>query len=84
MIYEQAKAEYSRLTTQLKEIDEKLLTLPKGKLVITHSAPYCKWYCSDGKSKHYIAKSDRALAEQLAIKNICPPCAKRYCMKREH
>lgn len=68
MIYEQAKAEYSRLTTQLKEIDEKLLTLPKEKLVITHSAPYCKWYCSDGKSKHYIAKSDRALAEQLAIK----------------
>lgn len=29
MIYEQAKAEYSRLTTQLKEIDENYLRFPK-------------------------------------------------------
>ena len=68
MIYEQIKSEYRRLTAQLKEVEEKIDQLPQGKLIVAHSAPYYKWYYSNGKSKHYIAKSDRALAEQLAAK----------------
>ena len=52
----------------MKDIQEKLKKMPEGKLICSHTGPYCKWERSDGHKKTYIPKKDRALAEKLAAK----------------
>ena len=43
-------------------------TYPEGKLICCHHGKYCKWYRSNGHTKTYIPKSNKALAEKLAVK----------------
>ena len=57
-----------QLEKQMKDIQEKLKKMPEGKLICSHTGPYCKWERSDGHKKTYIPKKDRALAEKLAAK----------------
>ena len=68
MIYERAFIEYQRLQNQISVISQQLSSFPAGKLICCHHGRKCKWYQSDGHAKSYIPKSNRALAEQLAIK----------------
>lgn len=42
--------------------------LPEGKLICASNGNHTKWYASDGHQKTYIPKSNRLLAEQLAIR----------------
>ena len=56
------------LTQKISDIQQQLKQLPHGKLIISHNGENIKWYSSDGHSKKYIPKSDRALAEQLALR----------------
>ena len=56
------------LTQKISDIQQQLKQLPQGKLIISHNGENIKWYASDGHSKKYIPKSDRALAEQLALR----------------
>lgn len=56
------------LTHKISDIQQQLKQLPHGKLIISHNGENIKWYSSDGHSKKYIPKSDRALAEQLALR----------------
>ena len=56
------------LTQKISDIQQQLNQLPHGKLIISHNGENIKWYSSDGHSKKYIPKSDRALAEQLALR----------------
>lgn len=53
---------------QLNNIQKQISQLPEGKLICSRNEKRYKWYRSDGKEKTYIPKSNRALAEQLAIK----------------
>ena len=56
------------LTQKISDIQQQLKQLPHGKLIISHNGENIKWYSSDGHSKKYIPKSDRALAERLALR----------------
>lgn len=62
------KKEHNQLGLQLEEIQAELAGLPGGKLICTRNGNRFKWYHSDGKTKTYIPKHNRALAEQLAVK----------------
>ena len=68
MLYEHIKNEYDTLLQRISSIESELETLPSGKLICCHDHTKVKWYHSDGKSKVYLPKSNRSLAEQLAKK----------------
>ena len=68
MIYQKILEEYHLLQLQINEIQEKLQTMPEGKLICARGNNCFKWYKSDGHSRVYIPKQDRKLAEQLAAK----------------
>ena len=53
-----------QLEKEMKGIQDKLKKMPEGKLICSHTGPYCKWERSDGHKKTYIPKKDRALAEK--------------------
>ncbi|MBQ6845293.1 MAG: ATPase [Agathobacter sp.] len=57
-----------QLESQMRGIQNKLKKMPEGKLICSHTGPYCKWERSDGHKKTYIPKKDRELAEKLAAK----------------
>ena len=67
-IYQRMKNEHHQLCLQLDKIQAELAKLPEGKLICTRNGNRFKWYHTDGKSKTYIPKQNRALAEQLAVK----------------
>ena len=62
--------EQERLETEIKSIQEQIRKLPPGKLVCSHNGNRFKWYQSSGHKQTYtyIPKSNRKLAEQLAVK----------------
>ena len=62
------KKESLQLEKEIKSLKTQLNKMPEGKIVFSHTGKYCKWYQSDGKSKNYIPKKKRYLAEQLAMK----------------
>ena len=53
---------------KINEIQNQLKCLPEGKLAIAHNGKNTKWYQSDGQNRKYIPKSNRTLAEQLALR----------------
>ena len=68
MIYEQVLKEKQNLEQKIVRLRESLANSPKGTLICCHNGHNCKWYNSDGHSRSYISKSNRKLAEQLALK----------------
>lgn len=56
------------LKERIDDIQSQLKNMPEGKLICSHTGPYCKWECSDGHQKKYIKKKDKSLAEKLAVK----------------
>lgn len=76
------KNEHRQLCQQLDEIQAELARLPEGKLICTHNGSRFKWYHSDGKSKAYIPKQNRALAEQLAVKKYLSLQAQNMLQER--
>lgn len=62
------KHEQMMLDKKIRSIKEHLKHLPSGKLVCSQNGEYQKWYQSDGHKKTYIPKSNKQLAEKLAIK----------------
>lgn len=68
MIYERALNESQRLETEINSLQRQLKRLPDGKLICSGNGKYYKWYRSDGHEKVYIPKSERDLAERLALK----------------
>lgn len=67
-LYERILKEQQRLQEQINTLQKTLEHCPDGKLVCCHYDNRCKWYQSDGHIKTYIPKSNRPLAEQLALK----------------
>lgn len=60
--------ESKRLDEQINSLQSQIESLPKGKIICTPNGKGYKWYHSDGHKSVYIPKSERNLAEQLAIK----------------
>lgn len=67
-IYEKMKHEQMMLDKKISSVKERLKHLPSGKLICSQNGEYQKWYQSDGHKKTYIPKSNKQLAEKLAIK----------------
>ena len=60
--------ESKRLDEQINSLHSQIESLPEGKIICTPNGKGYKWYRSDGHTSVYIPKSERILAEQLAIK----------------
>ena len=60
--------ESKRLDEQIISLNSQIESLPEGKIICTPNGNGYKWYCSDGHKSVYIPKSERNLAEQLAVK----------------
>lgn len=67
-LYNKISKENQRLHQQIISLQKTLDDFPKGKLICCHHGKYCKWYQSDGQNRTYIPKTNRSLAEQLAVK----------------
>lgn len=62
------RLESRRLDEQINSLHTQIKSLPEGKIICTPNGKGYKWYRSDGHKSVYIPKSERKLAEQLAIK----------------
>lgn len=62
------RLESKRLDERIKSLDSQIESFPKGKIICTPNGNTYKWYRSDGHKSVYIPKSERKLAEQLAVK----------------
>ena len=60
--------ESKRLDEQINSLHSQIESLPEGKIICTPNGKGYKWYRSDGHKSVYIPKSERNLAEQLAVK----------------
>ena len=68
MLYDEILREREKLQQYQDEIHMQLKNLPQGSFICSHNGNRTKWYESDGKTKKYIPKKERHLAEQLAFK----------------
>lgn len=68
MLYEHALKEGKKIEQKIRSLKKQLTKLPEGKLFISRSGKYTKWFRSDGKNQTYIPKQQRQLAEKLALK----------------
>lgn len=68
MLYQKILEEYNRLQSCILEIQAELKQLPKGKLTCARGNNCFKWYNTVEQTRTYIPKSNRKLAEQLAIR----------------
>ena len=68
MLYEHALKERKKIEQKIKSLKKKLEKLPDGKLFVSLSGKYTKWFLSDGKNQTYLPKQERRLAEKLALK----------------
>lgn len=66
--YEQLLKEQQKIQKQIDSLKRQIKNLPDGKLICAHNKNWYRWYQSNGHTKSYIPKSNRQLAEQLAIK----------------
>ncbi len=68
MLFYNAEAEQKKLSQKITSLQKKISQLPDGKIICARNGTGYKWYQSDGKTKTYIPKKERFLAEQLAYK----------------
>jgi len=61
-------AESKRLEKEIEMLSQQIEGLPKGKISISHTGKYTKWYHIIDKAKSLISKRNRILASQLATK----------------
>ena len=80
-IYEMKK-ERSRLTHKITALKLELEALPNKNLLIVQNGKYRKWYIANGKNPIYIRKSNRMLAEQLALRKAKEFDLQEACRER--
>ena len=68
MIYKRMLEEYEQVKEELRNLEMRLKTFPKGNLSCTKNGKGFKWIVCEGKAKTYIPKRERAFAEQMAAK----------------
>lgn len=67
-IYDKIVCDYQRLTKEAADIRSKLAVLPNGNLICARNGNHFKWYLGGRKRARYLPKSERKLAEQLALR----------------
>lgn len=67
-IYETQLKKLQQLNLDISTIQQKISSLPPGKLIIARNNCHYKWYVNNGRKTYYLSKSQRNLAEQLALK----------------
>ena len=67
-LYERMLAESKRLEKEIIKLTKQIDALPKGKISISHTGKYTKWYHIVDKAKCIISKNNRKLANALAAK----------------
>lgn len=68
MIYDQMLSERQLLSDKLHALQQQLLTLPTEKLIVTQYKDYYKWYVKNDTQLTYLPKSQRPLAQKLALR----------------
>lgn len=68
MFYSRMLRESQKLEENIDSLQSQIRKLPEGKLLCVRNGSYQKWFQSNGKTKTYIPKKKKHLAEQLAIK----------------
>lgn len=68
MFYHAMLKTSQHLGDTISTLQNQINTAPSGHLICCHHGKYYKCYQSDGHTRHYIPKSNRFLAEQLALK----------------
>lgn len=58
------------MEARMKYLEKELEELPKGKLLCAGNGKYTKWYVSTGTGREYLPKTERVLAEQLALRRL--------------
>jgi len=74
--------ESKRLDEQINSLHAQIKSLPEGKIICTPNGNTYKWYRSDGHKSVYIPKSERNLAEQLAIKKYLQQLEEDYMQEK--
>ncbi len=57
-----------RVEAQIPILQDEIAALPPGKLICTRNGNRVKWYCCEPHKQTYIPKSDREVAERMAVK----------------
>lgn len=70
ILTEQVNKKKRQLDDQIAALQEKLSELPPGKLLCKRNGKYSKWYQKLNSSLNYIPKSERSLAQELAVKEF--------------
>lgn len=76
-------AESKRLEAEINSLRLQLKDLPEGKLIISPDRQYQKWYISHNASRKYLPKTNRSLAEQLALKKYLTLNLKRLLQEKQ-
>ncbi len=67
-MYDTIKRKHQQLKQEAESLEAQLIHLPEGKLICIQNGKYIKWYHSHDHQLTYIPKSNRQLAEKLALK----------------
>lgn len=70
------------LDEQINSLRAQIESLPDGKIICTPNGNAYKWYRSDGHKSVYIPKSERNLAEQLAVKKYLQQLEEDYIQEK--
>lgn len=70
MFYDRLLEEQNFLSKKMTYLEEKLKTLPEGRLIAVRNGNYTKWYESNGSNPIYIEKKYRPFAKALAYRKF--------------
>ena len=68
MFYNRAIRKINKIRDEIREIKKQIQTLPEGSFSCQRNGKYYKWRVTKGKKQMYIARQERKLAEQFALK----------------
>lgn len=83
MVYGEMRREHQRLKEEIAKLEGRLQQLPEGNLLCAQNGSYYKWYVCRNGIRTYLPKSERKLAEQLALRRYLS-CRLKDVRDEEH
>ena len=78
ILYDQIASEYNILQKQIKQLKSQIAKLPDASFFCIKDDKRVKWFMTDKNGTHYIPKSNRKLAEELAYKRYLSSKLKEF------
>lgn len=78
ILYDQIASEYNILQKQIKQLKFQIAKLPDASFFCIKDDKRVKWFMTDKNGTHYIPKSNRKLAEELAYKRYLSSKLKEF------